>query len=257
MRRALCILLAATTSLIAANFKLYMKDGTYQLVKEYKVEGDKLSYYSVDRSDWEEMPAALVDLKRTDAESSARRATLEKQAAEITAEDEARAELRKEIMKIPQDPGVYRLLEGDHLQIFKLEEQASLHGSKGRTALKILSRIPFSDKATLEIPNAHSDLIIKEARPEFYVQVSNPQDGVAIVKLTPKGEFRIVEHVENDPAVNIPAELRDNVDIFTKQLTEIGLYKIWPQADLEKGEYAVLDYEDGKVNARIFAFRIE
>ena len=256
MRKALCILLAATTSLIGANFKLYMKDGTYQLVKEYKVEGDKLSYYSVDRSDWEEIPAALVDLIRTDAESSAKRATLEKQAAEITAEDEARAELRKEIMKIPQDPGVYRLGEGDQLQIFKLEDQASLHGAKGRTALKMLSPVPLNGKSTLEIPNAHSDVVIKESRPEFYVQVSNPQDLVAIVKLTPKGEFRIVERVTVAAVVNIPIEERDSVDIFTKQLTESGLYKIWPQADLEKGEYAVIDYEEGKINARVFAFRI-
>jgi len=245
-------------SLIAANFRLYMKDGSYQIVKEYKVEGDKLSYYSVDRSDWEEIPVSLVDLKRTDAESASKRATLEKQAAEITAEDEAKAELRKEIMKIPQDPGVYRLLEGDHLQIFKLEDQAALHSTKGRTVLKMLSPIPLiAGKATLEIPNAHSDVIIKDPRPEFYVQVSNPQDSMAIVKVTPKGEFRIVERITIEPVVNIPTEERDKVEIFTKQLTESGLYKIWPQEDLPKGEYAVLDYEEGKINARIFAFRIE
>ncbi len=52
----------------AANFKLYLKDGTYHLVREYKVEGDNLRYYSIERSDWEEIPASLVDLNRTKQE---------------------------------------------------------------------------------------------------------------------------------------------------------------------------------------------
>ncbi|MDE3197635.1 MAG: hypothetical protein KGN84_14900 [Acidobacteriota bacterium] len=257
MRRALCIFLATAASMMAANFKLYLKDGSYQLVREYKVEGDKLSYYSIDRGDWEEIPVSMVDLRRTDAETSARRATLEKQAAELTAEDAARAELRKEIQKIPRDPGVYRVLDSGELQILKLEENASLHGKKKRTAIKLLTGIPLDDKSTLEIPNAHADLAIHETRPEFYVQVSNPQDLTAIVKLTPKGDVRIVEQVTVVAMVKIPQEERESVDVFTKQLTESGLYKVWPQADLEKGEYAVLDFEEGKLNARIFAFRIE
>ena len=117
MRKALFIFVASALSLLAANFKLYLKDGTYQIVKEYKVDGDRLRYYSVERSDWEELPAALVDLRRTEEESAAKKAVIDRQAKELTEEDVAAAELRKEIMKIPQDPGVYRLLDGDQLQI--------------------------------------------------------------------------------------------------------------------------------------------
>ena len=38
---AFCLLLAAFCLLGATN-KLYLKDGTYQLVREYKVEGDRV-----------------------------------------------------------------------------------------------------------------------------------------------------------------------------------------------------------------------
>jgi len=257
MRKALFVFLVSALSLFAANFKLYLKDGTFQIIKEYKVEGDKLSYYSVERSDWEDLPVSLVDLKRTEAEGAEKKEKIDRQAKQISEEDAAAAELRKEIMKIPQDPGVYRLLEGDQLQIFKLAE-AVLHGSKGRTVLKVLSPIPMvAGKATLETQGEHSELAIKEPRPEFYLQLSAPTDSLAIVKLTPKGGVRIVERIRVEPVVNIATEERDPVEIFSKQLTDSGLYKIWPQEELPKGEYAVLDYTDGKIDARIFDFRIE
>jgi hypothetical protein len=255
MRRFLLILLAAAVSLMAANFRLYLKDGSFQLVKEYKVEGDRIRYYSVERSDWEEMPAALVDLKKTDDESSARKATIEKQAQQLTEEEEAAREIRKEILKIPQDPGVYRL-DGDQLQIFKLAD-AVAHNNKGRNVLKALSPIPLvPGKATIEIPGERGQITLTDPRPEFYIQLSL-QDSFAIVKVSPKGGVRVVERITIEPVVKEIVEERDAVEIFTKQLSDSGLYKIWPQEALAKGEYAVVEYEEGKSNPRVWDFRIE
>jgi hypothetical protein len=255
MRRFLVLFFIMAASLAAANFKMYLKDGSYQLVREYKVEGDRVRYYSVERSDWEELPAALVDLKKTDGESAAKKEKIEKQANELTEEEEAMRELQKEILKIPQDPGVYRL-EGDQLQIFKLAD-AVAHNNKGRSVLKAMSPIPMvAGKATIEIPNEHSLMILKDPRPEFYIQLSL-QDSFGIVKLTPKGGVRIVERITIQPVVNELTEERDSVQVFTKQLTDGGLYKIWPQDPLEKGEYAVIEYEEGKSDPRVWDFRVE
>src|SRR5882672_7505117 len=91
----------------AANVKLYLKDGGYHLVREYKVEADRVRYYSLERSDWEEIPLTLVDLKRTETEVSERQAVIEKEAKMITAEDQAEKEHAKEVARIPQGPGVY------------------------------------------------------------------------------------------------------------------------------------------------------
>jgi hypothetical protein len=39
MRKPFLVFLAFALSLTAANFKLYMKDGGFQVVREYQVEG--------------------------------------------------------------------------------------------------------------------------------------------------------------------------------------------------------------------------
>src|SRR5580692_2465030 len=100
MRKLLFVLLVFGITLTAANFKLYLKDGSFQLVREYKVDGDRVQYYSVERSDWEEIPANLVDLKRTDAETGARKSALELQDKQADDEKAAAREIRQEILKI-------------------------------------------------------------------------------------------------------------------------------------------------------------
>ncbi|HWD99213.1 MAG TPA: hypothetical protein VG345_09255 [Bryobacteraceae bacterium] len=255
MRKLLLSFFLLAVLLTAANLKLYMKDGGYQIVREYRVEGDRVKFYSVERSEWEEMPVALIDLKRTQTESQTKQQVIEKQAKEISEEDAATRALQAEIMKIPQDPGVYMLDNGSQLRIFKLAE-STVHSSKGRTALRLLSGIPFSGKATLEIPEAHSQNIVKENRPEFYIQLAK-EEAFGIIKLTPKGNIRIAERLTVEPIVKETLEERDSVQVFTKQLTDSGLYKIWPQEPLEKGEYAVIEYTEGKLNPQIWDFRIE
>src|ERR1700730_11704839 len=54
-----------STTALPRGKKLILKDGDFQLVREYHVEGDRVRYYSVDSRQWEEMPAALVDWDAT------------------------------------------------------------------------------------------------------------------------------------------------------------------------------------------------
>src|SRR6202142_4425524 len=56
---------------LPAGKKLILKDGTFQVVREYSVDGDRVSYWSIERSDWEEIPSSLVDwdgTKKAEAE---------------------------------------------------------------------------------------------------------------------------------------------------------------------------------------------
>lgn len=255
MLRYLFAILLLAGAALAANIKLYLKDGDYQLVREYKVVSDRVRYYSIERSDWEEIPLDLVDLKRTESEAESRKAVLEHDAKVIEEEEKVSRELEKEVMRIPQDPGVY-WVEGNQAKIVKAAEVA-VHTNKGRSILARMSPVPVvSGKGTLEIVNPHSLNVFKNPEQEFYFQLSETER-FGMVKLTPKGLVRIVENLTFVPVTKEVVEEPIMVETFQKQLTPDGLYKIWPKEPLPNGEYAVVEYTEGKLNMQVFDFAIK
>jgi hypothetical protein len=235
----------------AANVRLYLKDGEFHVVREYKVEGDRVRYYSVERSDWEEIPLALVDLKRTEQDSRQRQAALTEEAKIIAAEEKAEREQANEVTKIPRGPGVHMVV-GDQIQTLKAAE-TEVHTNKGRSVLKVLSPVPLiSGKATLEMKGEHSAVKAPGDRPEFYIALSN-EERFGIIRLKPAKGVRIVERLTTVPVSKEVLEEQDAVEIFRRQLDD-DLYKIWPTKPLEPGEYAVVEYTEGKVNIQVWDF---
>jgi hypothetical protein len=255
MRKLLIALILTAAAGFAANVKLYMKDGTFHVVREYEVKPDRVRFYSIERGDWEEMPLELIDLKRTEAEASARKSQLEKEAKVLSEEDRVERELQKEIQRIPQNPGVY-WLEGDKTNSIKLAESV-VHTNKGRSVLKAMSPIPIvPGKGTLELATAHSLNIFTNPEPEFYLQLDQ-LERFGMIKLESKGGVRIVEKLTFMPVTKEVVEEPTPVDIFTKQLTPDGLYKIWPKQPLAPGEYAVMEWTEGKLNMQIWDFAVK
>lgn len=256
MRRLLFLIVAFAATLAAASFKLYLRDGGYQLVREYKVQGDTLSFYSVERSDWEDIPVALVDLKKTEGERAERAAVIGKEAREATEEDAAARQREADIRRIPVDPGVYRLENGD-LRIFR-EAESVVHSEKGRNSLKRLAPLPvFTNRSTLEIDGEHSPNVIRnEDRPEFYLQLA-AFESFGIFEATPRKGVRVIENIGVQQLTTDIEEKRKSVPIFQKELSDNGLFKIWPQNPLPKGEYVVMEYTEGKMNQRVWDFSIE
>src|SRR3954466_14325204 len=121
MRRYLLVCVVLLSAAWAANIKLYLKEGGYQLVREYKVQADRVRYYSLERSDWEEIPKELVDLKKTESEAKSRQAEIEREAKVFSEEEKVLRDQEKEIMRIPQNPGVY-WIEGEKANALKAAE---------------------------------------------------------------------------------------------------------------------------------------
>jgi hypothetical protein len=257
MWRFVSALLLFTAAAFAVNVKLYLKDGSYQVVREYKVENDRVRFYTVERSDWEEIPLDMVDLKRTESEAAERKAQLDKDAKDLTEEDAAERAVIKEAMRIPQTPGVY-WLEGSETKQIKAAESV-VHTNKRREVLKMLSPIPaVSGKATVEIDGPHSQNVFTNPEQEFYIELSE-SERFGIVKLTPKGNVRIVENVTIMPVTKEIDEQPEIVDTFQQQLDNNGngLYKIWPKEKLAPGEYAVVEYTQGKLTMQVWDFGIK
>jgi len=255
MGKFVLLLAALAAGAWAANLKLYMSDGSYQIVREYKVESDRVRFYSVERSDWEEVPTSLVDLKRTESEAKTREAEIAKDTKILTEEDAEQRAIQKEVMRIPQNPGAY-WIDGADTKIIKQAEPV-VHTDKGREWLKVLSPVPvFKGKGWLELQGAHSQTVIPNPNQEFYLQLTQTER-FGLVKLRPRGEFRVVEDLAFMPVTKEVDEQPELVDILTLQLTPEGLYKIWSKDPLPDGEYAVVEYTDGKMNMQVWDFRVK
>ncbi|HUP03843.1 MAG TPA: hypothetical protein VMU19_07640 [Bryobacteraceae bacterium] len=239
----------------AANVKLYLKDGGYQLCREYQVQADNVHFYSVERSEWEDIPVALVDLKRTEAEAAAHEADLQKEAALAKEEQRADKQLQEEIARIPQDPGVY-WVEGNAAKTIERAE-TNLHTEVGKSILRHLSpsQSPVTKTAAMEIKGARSSNIFTNPNQEFYVQLGEPAT-FGIVRLTSKGSVRIAETVGYYGSSDEVSEERELVDTMELQLAE-GLYRIWPKTGLRAGEYAVVQYHDGKADMQVWDFAVK
>lgn len=254
MIQRLAALVVFCAVLSAANQKLYLKDGDYQLVNQYEVLSDRVRYFSVERNQWEEIPLELVDLKRTQNEAGARQAELE---AEAKAEDEEEAALRaerQEIAKIPQEPGVYFIAGEGKLTPLK-QAEVTIGSDKKRSVLKVLSPIPIvPGKNTAEIAGQAATFRVPDNRPEFYFRLAN-LERIAIVQLSPKKKNRLVTNISVLPVSNEMLEDFKLIDTFKKQIGDT-LFRIWPEKPLEPGEYGVIEYTEGAANPQVWDFGV-
>lgn len=258
MRKACFLSLAFCFLASAENIKLYMKDGSYQLVREYKLENDRVSFYSLDREDVEEVPASLVDLDRTRSEIKARADTLREAAAAEDAENKAERAARREIASVPAEPGVYLIDEQkappQNLTALKVGE-SKVVTNKRRSVLKAISPVPLvPGKATLELDGSHSQQGTANRSPEFYIRLSD-EERFGILRMGEHKGNRVVEKLTIQPVVNETTQEPDLVEVFRQQVAD-GLFKIWPQKPLEPGEYAVVQYSMEKVDMQVWDFFI-
>jgi hypothetical protein len=222
-------------------------------VREYKVDGDRVSYFSTDRGEWEEMPVALVDLEKTKSAVKMREESAHEDAAALDAEEKAEREGRKEVQRVPVEQGAY-LLENEKMIPLTLAEQKVVT-NKRRSVLKALSPIPVvTGKATVELDGPHAKAGTANREPEFYIRLAN-DERFGIFRLTDHKGNRVVENLTIIPVTKDTVEEPVVVDTFRKQVGEM-VYKIWPSKPLEPGEYAVAEYTEGKMNLQVWDFFI-
>lgn len=256
MFRGLILLLAGALLVSAATVRLYLKDGEYQLASEYKVLGDRVRYYSTERGAWEEIPLDLVDLKRTESEMKQREKSIQQDAAAMAAEEKAEREARREVERVPVEPGLY-LIQGDQLKTIPLAESKVVN-NKRRNILKAISPIPIvSGKGTLEMDGPHSPNVVDGNRPEFYMRLS-AERRFGLLRVGEHDGNRVVEKFDVLPVTKEIVEQQDEVEVFRHQVGD-GLYKIWPTKPLEPGEYAMVEFTpatDGSINILVYDFGV-
>jgi len=247
------IVLAATSW--AADLKLYLKEGGFHVVREYEIKTDRVRFFSVERGEWEEMPLELVDLKKTQGEQKRREASEAETKKADAAEREAERTQRREVNAIPDDAGVY-WIDGKNVIALKAAD-VKVVTDKRRNILKTITPIPMvAGKSTLEVDGRTSQRPIPRQLPELYLRIDRPER-FTVVRCSPGKEgTRIVERWSVIPISKELVQERDEVDVFRYQLSD-NLYKVWPQKPMPPGEYAFIQYTDGKGNVQVWDFTVQ
>jgi hypothetical protein len=235
--------------------RLYLKDGTYQVTSEYQVQGDRIHYYSSERSEWEDVPLELVDLDRTKKEASEHQAEIKEETKVVAEENAAILADQRQGEQVPAGPGAY-YLRGEKIETIKIAEPRMNNNTK-RTILRLIAPIPLPGKSTVELDGVKSMNVVDGREPEFYIRLSD-EESFGIAKLTVVKNARVVEHlsvmqVQRDRIVD---EKVDILPTFKKQAADL-LYKIWPEKPLEPGEYALIQYTEGNMKPQIWDFSVK
>ena len=88
---AIPLLCATASSAQQVSKRLILKDGSYQSVVKYEIQGDRVHYLSAERYEWEDIPTSLIDWDATKKyESDLSSGKLVKRRAETSEEREER-----------------------------------------------------------------------------------------------------------------------------------------------------------------------
>ena len=140
---ALLLSVLAAPRVAWANLKLYMKDGSFQMVSSYEVQGDRVRYFSVERSEWEEVPTSLVDLAATQRAQEEAKAAAKKHVEEAREIEQERfykpPETGMEVapgLHLPGDDGIFTV---DGHRVVRLVQSTSAPVTDKRRAAMVLA----------------------------------------------------------------------------------------------------------------------
>jgi hypothetical protein len=180
---------------MAANHRLILKDGTYQLVRKYEVVGDRVRYISIERSgEWEELPENLVDWdatrkwERDHATQVEEASPAMNEAADIdkeeAAEREAAISRRPEVAKgleLPDEDGVFALdtYQGSPELVEMLPSELNAN-TKSKHGLNTLNPMAGSN-ASLDLDGAHAKVHLHVNDPVLYLSLNARDDAEQVI----------------------------------------------------------------------------
>jgi len=170
---------------MARNHRLILKDGSYQMVRDYQIVGDRVRYLSQERGEWEELPANLVDWDAThkwekehadlveeDASPAMKEAEeLDKEESQERNEQSARMPLVAEGLELPDEDGVFILdtFQGTPELVELISSDLAMN-AKSRKGVAVLNPLA-TQKASLELQGAHAKVHLHVNDPVIYLSL--------------------------------------------------------------------------------------
>src|SRR5580698_8614298 len=239
--------------------KLMLKDGTFQLVREYEVDGDRVRYFSIDQRDWEEIPAFLVDwdaTKKIAADETARKAALiaKVHAAEVARRSEAMdvdasIEIAPKVFLPPGDG----LFEFDGKAVYPLTQaEADVKFSKTQMLKQVLIPVPIiPTRHTISLRGTRAKFRLKSTQTEFYMRTADGREPqLDLIRAKVKGDKRDLENLD-ELFKEQAATGKISIPIQRWEIAH-GVFRFTLGASLEPGEYAMAEVVQGGATSLYF-----
>ena len=261
--------------------KLVLKDGTFQLVRDYRRNGERVRYLSAERGDWEEIPAAVVDWDATAKAAAAEQAEEDTLAKKIHAQEQAqKIETMMDVdASLQVAPGVFLppgegmfLIDGKSVR--PLEQVGSQVKTDKKQFLKqVLSPIPIvpsmrnveilGNKASIRVTNGQAEFYLREAPPDPdrttpIVKGSRPGESgpeVELVRATVKGNKRQLESIKNLFGEQVE-EKRNSISIQRWEIAPT-VFRFTISEPLPPGEYALAEILPDGMNLYVWDFGVD
>ena len=258
--------------------KLILKDGTYQLVRSYERNGERVRYYSAERGAWEEIPAAMIDWEATAKAEAAEGNDEEALAKKVRSQEQAqRIETIMDIdASLQVAPGVFLppgegMFVIDGKSVTQLEQAGSqLKTDKKQFLKQVLTPIPIvASKRNVEIPGSRAKARVSSDQVEFYLREAPPDPDrttpivrssrpgesgpeVELVRATVKGNKRQLESIKS----LFGEQVEEKRNTIALQRWEIAptVYRFTLSEPLPAGEYALAEILPDGMNLFVWDF---
>jgi hypothetical protein len=226
--------------------KLVLKDGSFQLVRDYEIDGDRVRYYDLDTHEWEEMPASMVDWDATKKEAASEAKQDQKLLNAVSErEKEENPQLLSVDASIEPAPGVFLppdvgLFAFDGKKIYPVK-QADMKSSvsKGRMLEKVLIPVPIiPTRHVISIVGTRAKLRFTNGQPEFYFRTADGSEPeIDLVRAKVRHGEREVEDV--DELMGETAEARKDIALQRWHIAS-DVYRYTIAKPLDPGEYVLV-----------------
>ena len=256
--------------------RLILKDGSFQPVIKYEIQGDRVHYFSADRYQWEDIPFSLIDwdaTKKYDADLAAGKLTkrIEEtpEEKEEREKEEANSPEISPSMRLPGTGGVFLFDQYAGKPTLSEIMQNGSDVKKQQTGKSILlAQInPLAGTThSFQLNGAHAKIQAHTPLPVIYIDIDEgPQNDVPV-----ENRFRIVraETSKKDKDTRTIGNLKTSISgkttesgnylPTTVQMLGVGQWvKVTPAKDLPPGEYAIVEMLGGQeINLYVWDFGV-
>ncbi len=261
--------------------KLVLKDGTFQLVRDYQRNGERVRYLSAERGDWEEIPAAMVDWDATAKLAAAEKGEEDALANKIHVQEQAqKIETVMDVdASLQVSPGVFLppgegMFVIDGKSVKPLEQVGSeIKTDKKQYLKQVLSPIPIvPSKRNVQIPGTRASIRVTNGQTEFYlreapadpdrttpiVKSSRPGESgpeVELVRATVKGNKRQLESIKSLFGEQVE-EKRNTISIQRWEIAPT-VFRFTLSEPLPPGEYALAERLPDGMNLFVWDFGVD